>query len=154
MDWKECCNKRTAKQVSPDNDMILALMKSSENKLESESKLEMTNVTASSKLSLAYDSLRELLEALALKKGYKVYNHECYTAFIKEIIGESDKGEDFNELRKERNSVNYYGKEISAEDASKTIERIRKLRNAMAALVSQEIIANLGDFGTFARFAK
>ncbi len=139
MDWKECCNKRTAKQVSPDNDMIQALMKSSQNKLESESKLEMSSVTASSKLSLAYDSLRELLEALALRKGYKVYNHECYTAFIKEVVGESEKGEEFDELRKERNSVNYYGKEVSVEDASKIIERIRKLRNAMAAIVSQGI---------------
>ena len=136
MDWKECCNKRTAKQVSPDNDMIQALMKSSKNKLESESKLEMGSVTASSKLSLAYDSLRELLEALALKKGYKVYNHECYAAFIKEVLGESEKGEEFDELRKERNSVNYYGKEISEEEANATIERIKKLRNFMAALVT------------------
>ena len=136
MDWKECCNKRTAKQVSPDNDMIQALMKSSKNKLESESKLEMGSVTASSKLSLAYDSLRELLEALALKKGYKVYNHECYTAFIKEVLGESEKGEEFDELRKERNSVNYYGKEIFEEEANATIERIKKLRNFMAALVT------------------
>ena len=136
MDWKECCNKRIAKLVSPDNDMIRALMKSSQNKLESESKLEMSSVTASSKLSLAYDSLRELLEALALKKGYKVYNHECYTAFIKEVVGESEKGEEFDDLRKERNSVNYYGKEIFEEEANATIERMKKLRNFMAALVT------------------
>ena len=136
MDWKECCNTRTDKQVSLDTDMIRALMKSSQNKLESESKLEMSSVTANSKLSLAYDSLRELLEALALKKGYKVYNHECYTAFLIEVVGESDKGEEFDWLRKERKSVNYYGKEISVEDASKIVERIRKLRNAMVALVS------------------
>ena len=136
MDWKECCNKRTAKQVSPDGEMIQALLKSSKNKLESESKLEMGSVTASSKLSLAYDSLRELLEALALKKGYKVYNHECYAAFIKEVLGESEKGEEFDELRKERNSVNYYGKEIFEEEANATIERMKKLRNFMAALVT------------------
>ena len=136
MDWKECCNKRTAKQVSQDGEMIQALLKSSKNKLESESKLEMGSVTASSKLSLAYDSLRELLEALALKKGYKVYNHECYAAFIKEVLGESEKGEEFDELRKERNSVNYYGKEIFEEEANATIERMKKLRNFMAAIVT------------------
>lgn len=128
MDWEECCNKRIAKSVKPDTEMIKSLIKSSKNKLDSESKLQMSNVTAASKLSLAYDSLREILEALALKNGYKVYNHECYTAFLKEIINDSDKGDEFDEIRKIRNSVNYYGKEILTEEAEKIIERIKKLR--------------------------
>ena len=128
MDWEECCNKRIAKGVMPDIEMIKSLIRSSKNKLNSESRLEMSDVTAASKLSLAYDSLRELLEALALKNGYKVYNHECYTAFLKEIVKESGKGDEFDEIRKIRNSVNYYGKEISADEAEKIIERIKSLR--------------------------
>ena len=128
MDWEECCNKRIAKSVKPDIEMIKSLIKSSKNKLDSESKLEMSDTTAASKLSLAYDSLRELLEALALKNGYKVYNHECYTAFLKEIMKESDKGDEFDEIRKVRNSVNYYGKEISIDEAVNIIERIKSLR--------------------------
>ena len=136
MDWKECCSKRIVKDVRPDLDMAIALEKSSKNKLESEGKLEMNSVTASSKLSLAYDSLRELLEALALRKGYKVYNHECYTAFIKEVLRESEKGDEFDDIRKERNSVNYYGKEISVDEANTAIEKIRKLRDFMAALLT------------------
>ena len=36
MDWKECCNKRIAKEVNIDDDMISALRNSSGNKLESE----------------------------------------------------------------------------------------------------------------------
>src|SRR3989344_8719035 len=98
---------------------------SSKNNLLSESKLPLSEITAASKLSLAYDSLRELLEALALQKGYKVYNHECYTAFLKEIIGASDKGDEFDDLRKIRNAVNYYGKGISVEEAVYTIARIK-----------------------------
>jgi len=101
---------------------------SSKNNLLSESKLPLSEITAASKLSLAYDSLRELLEALALQKGYKVYNHECYTAFLKEIIGASDKGDEFDDLRKIRNAVNYYGKGISVEEAVYTIARIKTLR--------------------------
>ena len=128
MDWQECSNKRIVKNVKLDADMIKSLIKSSKNKLESENKLTMSSVTAASKLSLAYDSLRELLEALALKNGYKVYNHECYTAFLKEIVGESNKGDEFNEIRKTRNAVNYYGKDLSIEEAEKVIERIKNLR--------------------------
>lgn len=129
MDWEICCNKKVVKTVKPDIDMIKSLIKSSKNKLESEIKLIMNDVTASSKLTLAYDSLRELLEALALKNGYKVYNHECYSAFLKEIIKASDKGDEFDEIRKIRNAVNYYGQEISAEEAREIIARIKTLRN-------------------------
>ena len=127
MDWEECCNKRIVKSVKLDADMMDSLTKSSENKLESESKLIMSDVTASSKLSLAYDSLRELLEALAIKNGYKIYNHECYSAFLKEIIGESSKGDEFDDIRKVRNAVNYYGKYITTEEANEIITMIKNL---------------------------
>jgi len=137
MDWKECYNRRIAKNVNPDVEMIISLTKSSRNKLESESKLNMSNVTANSKLSLAYDSLRELLEALALKNGYKVYNHECYTAFLKEIIKENYKADEFDDIRKIRNAVNYYGKEISVEEANEIIAKIKKLRMGISSLLEK-----------------
>lgn len=137
MDWKECCSRRIAKDVKPDVDMIASLTKSSRNKLESESKLEMNNTTASSKLSLAYDSLRELLEALALKNGYKIYNHECYTAFLKELMKESYKADEFDDIRKIRNAINYYGKEISPEEANEIIARIKKLGVFVSGLLEK-----------------
>ena len=137
MDWKECCIRRIAKDVKPDIGMIASLTKSSKNKSESESKLEMSNITAGSKLSLAYDSLRELLEALSLKNGFKVYNHECYAAFLKEVMKESYKADEFNEIRKVRNAVNYYGKEISPEEASEIIARIKKLAVSVAGLLEK-----------------
>ena len=135
-DWKDCLEAFTAKKVKSDDSMIKSLIKTSKNKLDSEGQLVMNNVTAASKLSLAYDSLRELLEALSVKKGYKIYNHECYTAFLKEVLNQSDKGDEFDEIRKIRNAVNYYGKEITAEEALKAIERIRKLRNFVNNLLS------------------
>jgi len=124
-----------AKDIEPDKNMIKSLIKSSNNKLESEKQLEMNEITTSSKLSLSYDSVRELLEALALKTGYKIYNHECYTSFLKEIIKESDKGDEFDAIRKLRNAVNYYGKEISVEDANNIISKIRSLREFVHGLL-------------------
>lgn len=137
MDWKECCGRRIVKDVKPDIGMIASLTKSSKNKLDSESKLEMSNTTAGSKLSLAYDSLRELLEALSIKNGFKVYNHECYVAFLKEVMKESYKADEFNEIRKVRNAVNYYGKEISVGEASEIITRIKKLAASVAGLLGK-----------------
>ncbi len=140
-DWKMCLAKRIAKEVKPDEGLIKSLATSSKNKMESGESLKMNGITAGSKLSLAYDSLRELLEALAVKKGYKIYNHECYTAFLKEIMGESAKGDDFDEIRKIRNAVNYYGKDISAEEAVSVIGKIKTLRNAILKILSGQPVS-------------
>lgn len=128
MDFNECLKKRIAKEIKPDFELIESLKKTSQNKLNSAEKLELTEVTAVSKISLLYDSLRGILEALAISKGYKVYNHECYTCFLKEIINESAKGDEFDELRKIRNGINYYAKDISIQESREVLTRIKNLR--------------------------
>lgn len=128
MDWKECIKKRFAKDVKKDEEIINSLLKTSENKLISSDELKISERTASSKVSLAYDSLRETLEVLAFKNRYKIYNHECYTAFLKEILNEQLIGEEFDELRKIRNSINYYGADVHPKEAEKIINRIKILR--------------------------
>ena len=128
MDFEECLKKRIAKEVSKDEELIKSLLKTSKNKLDSEEKLELDDITSVSKISLLYDSLRELLESLALKNGFKIYNHECYTYFLKEILNKSMIAEEFDELRKIRNSINYYGKEISIQEAKEILKRIMNLR--------------------------
>ena len=125
----------TAKNIKPDEGKIKSLLKSSESKFLSEGRLEMDKITATSKFSLAYESMREALEALAIKKGYKIYNHECYTYFLKEIIGESSRGDDFDVIRKMRNSVNYYGRELTPQQADRLIVQIKELRNFVLTLL-------------------
>jgi len=137
MDWNECIKTKIAKEVKEDIDLINSLIKTSKNKLESENKLEMSEVTAVSKVSLAYDSLRELLEALSLKSGFKIYNHEGYTPFLKEIIKNSAMGDEFDELRKIRNSINYYGKSISTNEATTIIKRITNLRKLIESYLKE-----------------
>jgi hypothetical protein len=128
MDWEECFKKKIVKEIKKDTEMIKSLIESSKNKLESSNELKMNEVTAVSKFSLAYDSLRELLEALAIENGYKIYNHECFTSFLKEILNEKEKGNNFDEIRKIRNDVNYYGKQITIEEAEEIINKIKSLR--------------------------
>lgn len=135
-DFKECLKKRIAKEVNEDEGLVSSLIKTSKNKLESESKLELTEITAGSKISLLYDSIRELLEALAIKNGYKIYNHECYTYFLKEILNESIKADEFDDLRKIRNNINYYAKDISIKEAKDVLERIKNLREEILKLLS------------------
>jgi len=135
MDFEECLKKRIAKEVGEDIELINSLLKTSKNKLDSEGKLELDEITSGSKISLLYDPLRELLKALALKNGFKIYNHECYTYFLKEVINESVKAEEFDDLRKIRNSINYYGTAVSLDEAKELIERIKKLRGEILFLL-------------------
>ena len=135
MDWKECKRKNLIKEAKVDKNLINSLVKSSLKKLQTQALLILNNDTASSKISLAYESLRDLLEALAIVNGYKIYNHECYCAFLKEILLKSSLGDEFDDLRKIRNSINYYGKEITSEEAKlilKSIEDIiEKIKNIL-----------------------
>lgn len=131
MDWEECKNKEFVKQTKIDEGLISSLMKSSENKLKSANLLRLDAITAPSKLSLVYDSLREILEALAIKKGLKIYNHECFCSFLKELCNEEVFSEEFNSFRKIRNQINYYAKDISIIDAEIIIKEMIKLRSQL-----------------------
>jgi len=128
MDWVECKLKKFVKEVNVDDGLISSLISSSNKKLESAERLELDDVTAETKVCLLYDSLRETLEGLAVKKGYKIYNHECFTAFLKEILEEDFFSDEFDRFRKIRNGINYYGNVVSVEDAKKIIMEIKNLR--------------------------
>lgn len=127
MDWKECVEKRLAKKIHVDAALIISLKETSKNKSISASSLEISEVTASSIITLYYDSLRELLEALAVKHGYKIYNHECYACFLKSVLDQEEIADVYDRIRKTRNAINYYGRKISVEEAKTTVADIKNL---------------------------
>jgi len=135
IDWFDCKQKRIAKDVTLDSNMISALLDESKNKLASAELLELTNITASSKISLLYDSPHAVLEALALQNGFKIYNHECYTAFLREILKHSELATEFDKLRRIRNQINYYGKGVDIDEAQSIAEDIKTLRMQVSDLL-------------------
>jgi len=137
MDWLECTLKKLAKEVSSEPGLITSLIRLSEDKLKSEKLLPLNATTISSKISLAYDSLRELLEALALKQGFKIYNHECYTSFLKEIIKDSSLGDDFDDMRILRNRINYYGKQVTEEECKSALCQMQNIRKKVGNYLKQ-----------------
>ena len=128
MDWEECWSKRIVKDTGKDENLIRSLREMSEIKEKIIDSVQIDENTVLAYLPLAYDSLRELIEALAVKKGFKIYNHECYTAFLKEIIKDSDLGEEFDKIRRVRNSINYYGKKVPLDDAKEILKTIKILK--------------------------
>jgi len=128
MNWYDCKMKGLVKEIQIDEELIKSLIEQSEKKLITSKFLPLNKDTASTKFSVVYDSLREILEAIAVKKGFKIYNHDCFFGFLKEILKLEKESFDFDNLRKIRNSINYYGKDLSIENAKQLIGEIKKLR--------------------------
>lgn len=133
MDWQECLRKN-AKPASRDDNLIKSLKESAEPNLDVAKSIDQSEKSYSSIVVLAYDSLRMLLEALSLENGYKIYNHECYAPFLKEILNLNDLADKFDSARLIRNSINYYGKRLGKDefdivynDVLFLIEEIRRL---------------------------
>ena len=122
-------------KITADLELASSLEKTSANKAISSELLQLREETAASKISLSYDSVRELLEAIALRKGFKIYNHICYTSFLKEVMKETYLGEGFDELRIIRNDINYYGKDVSVIEAKAVLERLAVLREKILTLL-------------------
>ncbi|MFW6013936.1 MAG: hypothetical protein ACOCQG_02075 [Candidatus Nanoarchaeia archaeon] len=123
MDFNECIRKRLVKDVKKDKNQIFSIRGVAGMKLKSANVLPKEHFI--SKITLLYDTLRENLECVALEKGYKIYNHECYTSFIREILSKSREAEKFDKIRKIRNGINYYGQKVDEEEAEYIINEIK-----------------------------
>ncbi|MGC9777671.1 MAG: hypothetical protein HZR80_00345 [Candidatus Heimdallarchaeota archaeon] len=132
MDWKACQRSSLVKTIKVDSNLIKSLVKESAKKLRTQNQILLSDESASSKITLAYDAVRMVLDAVAIKCGYKIYNHECFRAFLKEVLKESSLGDEFDKYRKIRNAINYYGKEVLAVVSEKIISELidfhRKIR--------------------------
>lgn len=129
MDWIACRKSRIVKETKADSNKISSIKEIAANKIKAANALADEHYYG--KISLLYDALREGLECLALENGFKIYNHECYTAFLKEILNESQLGDECDKLRIIRNGINYYGKTVNLEEG---IEIVRQLKGFIAKI--------------------
>src|SRR3989344_485846 len=111
MKFEDFIKNRQIKNTIKDMQLAKSLLSTAEQDLEFFKTLPINNISARKIVSNYYDILRSTLEALASLEGYKVYSHEAFTYYLKENV-EGDTSRKFERLRKIRNSINYYGKEI------------------------------------------
>jgi len=147
MRFQDFIDEQKARKASPDKQLAKSLAKMSDRHIEVIKKLELTETSASTVMTTYYESLREIIEAIAAMRGYKVYSHEAFTYFLKEI-GETSMSDKFDRFRKIRNGINYYGKQIdkaSAESSIRDIEEmITKLKEKFLENMSGEGLAKSG----------
>ena len=128
MKFEDFIKEGKVRKATPDRFMAESIIK---NTLEDLKFLEQTKLTELSKRKLVtnyYDSLRSLLEAVSLLKGYKIYSHEAFFFLLKEK-GENQIAQKFDRFRKIRNGLNYYGKSIQLNEAKEIIEELKRVIN-------------------------
>tara|TARA_Y100000310_G_scaffold144893_3_gene144225 strand:- start:41428 stop:41763 length:336 start_codon:yes stop_codon:yes gene_type:complete len=91
----------------------------------------ITEYNISAYVSLAYDALREILEALCMLHGYKVLSHVCVGELLNEYLEDFDY-HGFNKLRWVRNSINYYGEKVPYDQGKQAIQQIFTLKKSIA----------------------
>ena len=123
MDLDECFRKGLIKKTQIDKELIKSLIEMSSIKENAVKTAKIDEVNISAYVSLAYDSLREILEAMCINNGYKVLSHICIGELLKEIIKDFEY-EEFDRLRWIRNSINYYGEKVDFQQGKEIINKI------------------------------
>src|SRR3989338_292824 len=111
MDLDECFRKGLIKKTAIDRDLIKSLIEMSGIKEKAVKNANIDEQSISAYVSLAYDSLREILEALCILKGYKVLSHICLGELLKTLVSDFDFNS-FDRFRYVRNGINYYGTKV------------------------------------------
>ena len=127
MDLNECFRRGLIKKTKIDNELIKSLIEMSGIKETTVKTANLNELNISAYVSLAYDSLREVLEALCILKGYKVLSHICMGELLRDILEDFDYDE-FDRLRWIRNSINYYGEKVDLEQGKEIISKIFSMK--------------------------
>ncbi|MFH1649081.1 MAG: hypothetical protein ABIA93_00860 [Candidatus Woesearchaeota archaeon] len=136
MDWTECRDKGIVRQTTKNQALISNLVEAAEDKLHSSSLLPNNSRTRTSRIALTYDAIRALLEALAVSKGFKVYNHECFEAFLDYIMDAPQTASLFRKARILRNQITYFGSEVSEARVQNSLRELIIIKNEVRAFLA------------------
>jgi len=137
MDLAECFRKGLIKKTTADKELIKSLIEMAGIKETTAKTANINKINISAYVSLAYDALREMLEALCILKGYKVLSHICMGELLKEILEDFDYA-DFDRMRYIRNGINYYGTKIDLEQGKDIINKIFRMKQKISGYFKKE----------------
>lgn len=126
MKFEEFIKNKKARISEKDIPLAKSLLKNSLRDLKFLETLKINEDSARKITTNYYEVLRSILESLASLKGYRIYEHEAFTYYLKEI-NEHAFAIKFDRIRKIRNSINYYGENISVEEVKEIKEDIEKM---------------------------
>ncbi len=130
MDLAECYSKGFVKKTKIDAGLIMSLIEMSDIKELTVNSANLNGVNISAYVSMAYDSLRELLEAICISKGYKVLSHLCLGELLKTLIRDFNFSE-FDRMRYIRNGINYYGTKVEFSQGKEIIKKMFSMKKSI-----------------------
>lgn len=130
MDLKECFENGLIKRTRINKGLIKSLVEMSDIKEGAVRKAPIDSINISAYVSLAYDSLREAMEAVCVSRGFKVLSHACAGELLKDLLKGFDY-EKFDRLRWIRNSINYYGIKIDFRQGKEIIGKIFSMKGEL-----------------------
>ena len=137
MELSECERKGFIKKANPSISLIKSLIEISKAKEIAINTAKIDEITINAYIPMAYDALREILEALCTLHGYKVTNHICLGELLKKLELDFNYNS-FDRFRYLRNSINYYGKSIGLVEGKEIINKILQMRkNSLIRLESK-----------------
>lgn len=128
MKFNDFLSQGLARKMKKDENLARSLFTTAKKDLIFLERTKIDEFSSRKIVSGYYDVLRNLLEAIAVLNGFKIYSHEAFTYYLKEI-GEETISIKFDRLRKIRNKINYYGQMISIKEAKDNIEENRRMIN-------------------------
>jgi len=124
-----------AKRIAKDELRAKSLMKTAEDALRSVKDLPLHPYNYNTILRELYEALRQYCEALGYLQGYKFSSHESITYFLKEIVRDDHLSLRFDQYRKLRNDLNYYGRAISQETIQKALIEVPRMIDTVRKLI-------------------
>jgi hypothetical protein len=127
MDLAECKRKGLVRPAKKNRGLAKSLLEMSMTKENAVKDSRLSEKNISAYIPMAYDSLREVLEAICIMHGYKVTSHVCIEKLLVSIHPWVSFRE-FDRFRHIRNSINYYGKKIGLDEGREIINKIFLLK--------------------------
>ncbi len=123
MDLEECRQKGFIKRTRLNHELVKSLIEMSDikEKTVNDAVIDERNICAY--IPMAYDSLREIMEAICILHCYKVTSHICLGELLRTLAEDFDFCE-FDRFRYLRNSINYYGEKTDFEQGKNIIRKI------------------------------
>lgn len=126
MIFEDFIKNKKARVSSKNINLAKSLLKNSIKDLKFLETLEINEDSSRKIMVNYYETLRSVLESITSLQGYKIYEHEAFTYYLKKI-NENNLSIKFDRLRKIRNSINYYGEDISIEETREIKDEIKKI---------------------------
>ncbi len=126
MKFEDFIKQGLVRRSSKDKALAKALVQNAKKDIKFLDGLPINEISSRKLMTNYYDILRSVLEAISTIDGYKIYSHEAFTYFLKEK-GDGVLSTKFDRFRKIRNSINYYGEDISIEETKENIEEIKNM---------------------------